>query len=91
MKLTVAECERGLGARLASAERYTADLDRGIAAGKDVLDRTVADRRGGWPAGGRGLAEAGVPVPPRHDPQAVAVAAQAFAERLRSKVHGLAA
>jgi len=89
LKLTVAECERGLGARLASAERYSADLDRGIVAGKDVLDRISQIAAAGGRPGVPGVP--GVPVPPRHDPQAVAVAAKAFAERLRSKVNGYAA
>jgi Domain of unknown function (DUF6468) len=39
LKLTVDECEAGLGARLRSADRFTADLDRSLAAGKDVYDR----------------------------------------------------
>ncbi len=39
LKLTVDECEAGLGARLRSADRFTADLDRSIAAGKDLCDR----------------------------------------------------
>ena len=39
LKLTVEECEAGLGARLRSADRFTADLDRSIAAGKDLCDR----------------------------------------------------
>ena len=39
LKLTVEECEAGLGARLRSADRFTADLDRSLAAGKDLYDR----------------------------------------------------
>ena len=39
LKLTVEECEIGLGARLRSADRFTADLDRSIAAGKELLER----------------------------------------------------
>jgi hypothetical protein len=39
LKLTVEECEAGLGERLRSADRFTADLDRSIAAGKDLCDR----------------------------------------------------
>jgi hypothetical protein len=89
LKLTVSECERGLGARLASAERYSADLDRGIAAGKEVLDRIAQIATAGGRPGVPGVP--GVPVPARHDPQAVAVAAKAFAEKLRSKVNGYAA
>ncbi len=83
LKLTVADCERGLTARLNSAERFSADLDRGIATGKNVLARLSQIAGAGQ---GSEAAE-----PPRHDPQAVAAAAQAFAERLRLKVHGLAA
>jgi hypothetical protein len=89
LKLTVEDCEVGLGARLRSADRFTADLDRSIAAGKDVLDRLTQIVVAG---GGT------VPAAPRpaigdtpRDAQAVAAAAQAFAERLRMKVHGLAA
>ncbi len=92
LKLTVAECERGLGARLASAERYSADLDRGIAAGKDVLDRlSQIATAGGRPGAPGVLGAPGLAVAPRHDPQAVAIAAKAFAEKLRSKVNGYAA
>ena len=39
LKLTVEECELGLGARLRSADRFTADLDRSVAGGKELLDR----------------------------------------------------
>jgi hypothetical protein len=91
LKLTVEDCEIGLGARLRSADRFTADLDRSIAAGKDLLERLsqIAAAGGGTPA-------AAAPRPKgaetaRKDAQAVAAAAQAFAERLRMKVHGLAA
>jgi len=89
LKLTVEECEVGLGARLRSADRFTADLDRSTAVGKALLERLMQILT----AGG-----AIIPVAPAHEPtepprnaQAVAVAAQAFAERLRMKVHGLAA
>ena len=34
LKLTVDECEAGLGTRLRSADRFIAELDRSIAAGK---------------------------------------------------------
>jgi hypothetical protein len=95
LKLTVQECESGLGARLRSADRFTAELDRGIVAGKEVLDRLARI----VVAGGGTIPQASPPPPavPRQvaeaprGAQAVAVAAQAFAERLRLKVHGLAA
>jgi hypothetical protein len=101
LKLTVQECEAGLGERLRSADRFTADLDRSVAAGQDLLDRLariVVAGGGAMPAArpkapaaaavtraGRQVAES-----PR-GARAVAAAAQAFAERLRVKVHGLAA
>ncbi len=89
LKLTVEECEVGLGARLRSADRFTADLDRSTAAGKALLERLTRIVT----AGGGVIPAAAIPEtaePPRNA-QAVAVAAQAFAERLRMKVHGLAA
>jgi hypothetical protein len=92
LKQTVEECETGLGARLHSADRITADLDRGIGAGKELLDRLTRI----VVAGGGAIPEA--PIASRPEPveaprgaQAVAAAAQAFAERLRTRVHGLAA
>ncbi len=89
LKLTVEDCEIGLGARLRSADRFTADLDRSIAAGKELFERLTR-----MVTAGGGTVPA---APPREvaegprDAQAVAAAAQAFAERLRMKVHGLAA
>ncbi|HZR62203.1 MAG TPA: DUF6468 domain-containing protein [Xanthobacteraceae bacterium] len=85
LKLTARECDAGLGERLARAERLCAELDRRLAASKDVVGQltqiAVAGRRGGEPA----------PAPPQQDAQAIAAAAQAFSERLRSKVLGIAA
>jgi uncharacterized protein DUF6468 len=104
LKLTVQDCEAGLGERLRSADRFTADLDRSVASGQQLLDRLTRI----VVAGGSAVAEARpkapamppapqvtraarpAPEPPR-GAQAVAAAAQAFAERLRVKVHGLAA
>lgn len=87
LKATVEESEAGLGARLRSADRYAADLDRSTTAGKELLDRLTQIVLAG---GGK------VPAAPRtrdepQDAQAVAAAAQAFADRVRRKVHGLAA
>ncbi len=82
LKITVRECDIGLGDRIGRAERLSSDLDRGVAAGKDVLSRLSQ-----IVAAGRQQE----PSLPRNDAQAVAAAAQAFAERLRTKVHGLAA
>jgi len=104
LKLTVKECELGLGGRLGHAERLSADLDRNIAAGMGLLDRLAqiiaagggpaAERTAARVAGGAGTVaqwQTALTAPPRHDAQAVAAAAQAFADRLRAKVSGLAA
>jgi hypothetical protein len=100
LKLTVQECEAGLGERLRSADRFTADLDRSVAAGQELLHRltrivvagggtTPAPRPKPAPAAVKPAARPAAESP--RGAQAVAAAAQAFAERLRLKVHGLAA
>jgi hypothetical protein len=94
LKLTVQECETGLGARLRSADRFTADLDRSIAAGKGLFERLtqiVVAGGGAAPAAAPALTPRHVEVDAPRDAQSVAAAAQAFAERLRTKVYGLAA
>ena len=83
LKVTVRECDAGLGERLVRAERLKIDLDVAVAAGKDVLGRLSQIVAAGRPQE--------PPIVPRNDAQAVAAAAQAFADKLRSKVHGLAA
>src|SRR5512142_277782 len=95
LKLTVEECEVELAARLASGERLSVDLDRRIAAGKSVIERLVQTAAAEGPRAERpeklaALRRNETNTPP-HDVQAVAAAAQAFAEKLRVKVHGLAA
>jgi hypothetical protein len=81
LKLTVHECDQNLGERLRTAERFSADMERQLAAGDEVLDRltkiVIATRPEIAPAG--------------PDPRAMVAAAQAFAERARSRVGGRAA
>ena len=95
LKLTVLECEVELEARLARGERLTADLDRRMAAGKSVLNRLAHAATGDSASAERPEAPAAQrrseTKASAHDVQAVAAAAQAFAEKLRVKVHGLAA
>ena len=96
LKLTVEECEVGLAARLASGERLTVDLDRRIAAAKSAVGRLVQAVANEGPRAERPdtlapLRRNETNAPQQHDVQAVAAAAQAFAEKLRVKVHGLAA
>lgn len=83
LKVTARECELGLGERLARAEQLTADLDRKLGIHNDASGQAAP---GGPVRGG------GEEASPRvQDAQAIAAAAQAFAERLRNKTFGLAA
>ncbi len=108
LKLTVQECEAGLGERLRSADRFTADLDRSVASGQQLLTKltrivvagnttSVALPKSAAPSKPATAAKSSSKPAPRpaaeapRGAQAVAAAAQAFAERLRVKVHGLAA
>jgi hypothetical protein len=132
LKITVHECDMGLGERLRKAERLAGDIDRAVVSGKDLISRlsqivsagrraddiaAMAEPRGAerhaaasiadikvesmlareldsMPAANTAsnvAARPAVPVAPRSDAKAVAAAAEAFAERLRMKVHGLAA
>ncbi len=115
LKITVHECDMGLGERLRKAERLAGEIDRAVVSGKDLMSRLTqivsagrrADegvaigeaRRGEAKANGKsesksdkkGDAKSESRAVPKIDPRAVAAAAQAFAERLRTKVHGLAA
>jgi hypothetical protein len=83
LKITVHECDVGLGERLNRAETMTGELDRRLASGKDVLHRLSQIVVAGRPPHERPA--------PANEAKSVAVAAQAFAEKLRTKVHGLAA
>jgi hypothetical protein len=107
LKLTVHECDMGLGERLRKAERVSIEIDRSVVAGKDLVSRlsqiAVAGRRPEAPLAAKETAAADTltvgevgkiankPVDISSSAKAVAAAAEAFAERLRSKVHGLAA
>jgi hypothetical protein len=85
LKLTVRDCDKTLGERLRSAERFSADLERQTRAGEAVLNRL-----------GR-IAVAGkadddvIATPPPPDTKAVVAAAAAFAERALSRINGRAA
>ncbi len=85
LKLTVRECDEGLGERLRTAERFSAEIATQIENGGEVLDRLVK-----IVGAGKGNAVQPAP-PPGPDAKAVFAAAQAFADRARSRVNGLAA
>jgi hypothetical protein len=114
LKVTVHECDMGLGERLRKAERLSIEIDRAVVSGKDLVSRlsqiVSAGRRSDEATAEIGETRRGEAktnsksdkadkanvkseskIAARIDPKAVAAAAQAFAERLRTKVHGLAA
>jgi hypothetical protein len=89
LKLTVRECDKNLGERLRTAERFSADIALQISAGEKVVQRlsriAVAAR-----------VEPEAPAPASalvSETQSMVAAAQAFAERARTRtrVNGIAA
>ena len=90
LKLTVRDCDQNLGERLRTAERFSADMERQLMAGEEVLHRLV---RIVGASRGEPVAPAPAPEAPpaAPDPHATVAAAQAFAERARSRLEGRAA
>ena len=92
LKLTVRDCDQNLGERLRTAERFSADMERQLMAGEEVLHRLVriVSASRGEPVEVAPEPDiAAAPSPP--DPHAMVAAAQAFAERARSRLGGRAA
>jgi hypothetical protein len=85
LKSTMREGEQSLGQRLQRVETFSADLERQLTSGEQLLARLVRIAGAARPAQEE-QAAAGVP-----DAKTVAAAAQAFAERARARVRGLAA
>jgi hypothetical protein len=80
LKATMREGEQTLSARLDRTEQVSADIERQLKAGEDLLGRLTRIAGAGKPA------HETVP-----DAKAVAAAAQAFAERTRARMGGIAA
>jgi uncharacterized protein DUF6468 len=92
LKLTVRECDQNLGERLRTAERFCAEIDRQVAAGDSVLERLALIVSAARPELGLQTASAPAPAPaPATDPRAMVAAAQALADRARSRLAGRAA
>ena len=95
LKLTVRECDQNLGERLRTAERFSADMERQLMAGEEVLHRLAkivgATRTEPAAAVPMPPAPAAPPAPTTPDPHAMVAAAQAFAERARLRLGGRAA
>jgi Domain of unknown function (DUF6468) len=85
LKVTVRDCDQGLGEKLRNAERFTGEITRQIAAGEDICKRLAQIVSAARPAS----AEAAPAIAP--DANATVKAAQAFAARARNRTHGLAA
>jgi hypothetical protein len=92
LKATAQDCDGTLGERMRAAERLAAGMDRQLKAGELLLSELIRSGIASPPA------PAPQPVaaqPGVHDPKAMVAAAQAFADRARSRarerVDGLAA
>ncbi len=85
LKSTMREGEQSLGQRLQRVETFSTDLERQLTAGEHLLARLVRIAGAARPAQEE-QAQAGIP-----DAKTVAASAQAFAERARARVRGLAA
>lgn len=81
LKSTMREGEATLNERLQRSETVTAEFDRQLKAGGELLSKLIRIT-------GVGKEAETAPVP---DAQSVAAAAQAFAERSRARLNGLAA
>jgi chromosome segregation ATPase len=83
LKLTAHDCDESLGERLRTAERLSADMQQQFARCEAITNRLSR-----IVSAARPLQETPTGAP---DPKAVAAAAQAFADRARSRRDGLAA
>ena len=81
LKATMRDGEQTLNERLQRSEIVTAEFDRQLAAGGELLGKLIRIT-----GAGKAAEEPAVP-----DAQSVAAAAQAFAERARARLNGLAA
>lgn len=81
LKLTVRDCDQGLGERLRGAQRISAEMDKQFAAGETLLGRLSRIVSASQPGGER----------PAADTKSIVAAAQAFTDRNRSRTDSLAA
>ena len=85
LKTTAHECDATLGERLRTADRCSGELNEQIKAGDVLLKRLSRIVAASRPSDGGAEPSAGP------DPKAVAAAAQAFAERARTRLNSFAA
>ncbi len=82
LRSTMRDGEQNLSERLERMERVTGELDNQLAAGEELLGRVARIANAARSAGQK-------PIVP--DAKAVAAAAQAFTERARARMRGIAA
>jgi Domain of unknown function (DUF6468) len=82
LKSTMRDGEQNLSERLERIERVTGELDKQLTAGEELLSRVSRIANAARPAG----QQTAVP-----DANTVAAAAQAFTERTRARMRGIAA
>ncbi|MFL5001167.1 MAG: DUF6468 domain-containing protein [Xanthobacteraceae bacterium] len=82
LKLTVRECDQGLGERLRTAERFSTEIARQTEAGQEILSRLQQIVAAARPSPAAGAAPAAPAAP---DAQAIVKAAQAIAARARNR------
>ena len=87
LKNTVREADETLGERLKDAERFSIEMRQNATAGAEILNR-LSKIAGARLMGTEPEPEEKVGTP---DTKAIVAAAQAFAERTRARVRGLAA
>ena len=86
LRTTVREADQTLGEHLRASERFSVEIGRQIEAGAGILSRLTQIAAVRSAMAGTQDAKPAVP-----DPKSIMAAAQAFAERTRSRVKGLAA
>ncbi len=85
LKVTVRECDQGLGERLRNAERLTAELDRQFGAGENLVSRLSRIVSAAQPAPAEQEGAGGA------DTKSIVAAAQAFTDRARLRIGSQAA
>ena len=89
LKSAVRDCDRDLGDRLRSAERFSVHIAQQIKAGEDILARLA--KIASATQGVKLDASTPAMLPETPDPNAMLAAAKAFAERARARVTNAAA
>jgi Domain of unknown function (DUF6468) len=94
LKHTVHDCDQNIGERLRTAERFSADIAAQIDAGELILSRLSQIATAARPLAAASAPASAVPAPAAPsapDARDLVAAANAIAERTRSRISGLAA